>query len=384
MSDHYLTDDERLFRDEIFKFATTSVRAASEAMELNEAFDPQLAKQCFELGLMGIEVPEQLNGSGGSFFMACLAIEELSKVDPSVAVFVDVQNTLMNNVLLNWGTQEQKAKYLPLLTTSKVGSFCLTEADSGSDAFALRTKAVEKGDYWEISGKKVFITNAEEASLFLVFASKDLSQGYKGICAFIAEKEGGGITIGKKERKLGIRGSSTCEVIFDKVKVPKANVVGEIGKGYKIAIETLNEGRIGIGAQMIGVAQGAFQNALTYAKERIQFQNKLTQFQAIQFQFARLACDIEAARLMTYNAARLKDSGKDFTKEAAMTKYFSSNIAERVASETLEVYGGYGFVAEFPAEKYYRDVKIGKLYEGTSNMQLMTIYKCLEKENSFI
>ncbi len=312
--------------------------------------------------------------------MSCLAIEELSKIDPSVGVFVDVQNTLVNNIFLHWANEEQKTRFFPRLCSRDVGAFCLTEASSGSDAFALKTRAIKEGSAWRLEGKKIFITNAKEASIYVVFANVDPSQGYKGITAFVVERNSPGFSIGKKEVKLGIRASSTCEVILDGVKVPAENMLGELGKGYKIAIETLNEGRIGIAAQMLGLAQGAFAGAMKYAQERSQFGKMLNQFQGVQFQLARFATQIESARLLVYNAARMKDLGLPFTKEAAMAKYMVSEIAEQVASGCLEVYGGYGFIKEFPAEKYYRDVKIGKLYEGTSNLQLQTIFKLLEKE----
>jgi alkylation response protein AidB-like acyl-CoA dehydrogenase len=319
-----------------------------------------------------------LGGAGGSFFMAILAIEELSKVDPSVGVLVDVQNTLVNNIFLRFATDAQKKKYGPMLAGSKVGCYCLTEPNSGSDAFAMKARAYDEGSHWRLEGKKIFITNAKEAEIFIVFANANPEKGYKGITAFIVEKGTPGLSLGKKEVKLGIRASSTCEVLLDNVKIPKENLMGEYGKGYKIAIETLNEGRIGIAAQMLGLAQGAFDGALKYSKEREQFGKQLAEFQGIQFQISEMATEIEAARLMVYNAARLKDAGLPFVKEAAMAKYFVSDVAERVASKALEIYGGYGFIKEFPAEKFYRDAKIGKLYEGTSNMQLSTIFKLLD------
>lgn len=375
-----LSEDEILFADEVKKFAQSVIKPKVESMDETESMDPEIIKQCFEMGLMGIEVPEEFGGSGGSFFMSCLAIEEISKVDPSVGVFVDVQNTLVNNIFKRWANKSQIEEYFPKLATASVGAFCLTEANSGSDAFALQTKAIEKDDHWRLSGKKIFITNAKEANIFIVFANINPELGYKGITAFIVEKGTQGLSLGKKETKLGIRASSTCEVLLEQVKVPKKNVIGELGKGYKIAIETLNEGRIGIAAQMLGLAKGAFENAFQYAKERSQFGKQINQFQAIQFQLAQLASEIECAKLLVYNAARLKDAGLPFSKEAAIAKYKCSEIAEAVASSALEVYGGYGFIKEFPAEKYYRDVKIGKLYEGTSNLQLQTIFKILEKE----
>lgn len=373
-----LSEDEKMFFEEIENFARTTI--GPEVLEMDEAqkMNPNLVKKFFEMGLMGIEVPEKFGGSEGSFFMACLAVEAVSKIDPSAGVLIDVQNTLVNNIFKRWANDDQKAKYFPLLASSKVGSYCLTEADSGSDAFALACKAVEQDGNYVLNGKKVFITNALEAEIFVVFANANPELGYKGITGFIVEKGTEGLSIGKKEDKLGIRASSTCEVILDNVKVPKENILGEVGVGYKIAIETLNEGRIGIAAQMLGLAQGAFDGAMKYAGERSQFGKTIDRFQGIQFQLARLATEIEAARLMVYNAARLKDAGNDFTKEAAMAKLFVSEVAERVASSALEVYGGYGFIKEFPAEKYYRDAKIGKLYEGTSNMQLATIFKLLK------
>ena len=375
-----LTEDELLFQGEIRKFAESQVGPKVHDMDEKEYLDKDLISECFEMGLMGIEVPSEYGGSEGSFFMSILAIEELAKVDPSLSVFVDVQNTLVNNIFSRWGSKEQHKKYFPRLSTNEVGCFCLTEADSGSDAFALQARATDKGDHWLLQGKKVFITNAKEASIFIAFANINPEAGYKGITAFILEKDMPGLSIGKKEVKLGIRASSTCEVLFDAVKVPKENVMGELGKGYKIAIETLNEGRIGIAAQMLGLAEGAFKGALQYSTERKQFGKTLGSFQGVQFQLAKMACEIESAKLLVYNAARLKDAGKPYFKEAAMAKYMASEMAERVASLSLEVYGGYGFIKEFPAEKFYRDVKIGKIYEGTSNLQLQTIHKFLEKE----
>ncbi len=377
-----LSEDEKMFRNEVQKFAREWVAPKVMKMDEHESLDPDIMKHCFELGLMGIEVPEKYGGAGGSFFMSCLAIEELSKVDPSVGVFVDVQNTLVNNIFKRWANETQKASYYPRLCSKDVGAFCLTESSSGSDAFALKTRAVKTSSGWNLEGKKIFITNAKEANIFVVFANVDPSQGYKGITAFIVERGAPGFSIGKKEVKLGIRASSTCEVILDGVPVKEKDILGELGKGYKIAIETLNEGRIGIAAQMLGLAEGAFDGAFRYAHQRSQFGKTLDQFQGIQFQLARAAAKIESAKLLVYNAARMKDAGLPFTKEAAMAKYLCSEIAEEVASSCLEVYGGYGFIKEFPAEKYYRDVKIGKLYEGTSNLQLQTIFKLLEKESS--
>jgi alkylation response protein AidB-like acyl-CoA dehydrogenase len=373
-----LNEDEKMFQGEIARFAQQVIKPKVLHMDETETMDPGLIKQLFETGLMGIEMPEELGGAGGSFFMAILAIEELSKVDPSVGVLVDVQNTLVNNIFLRFATDAQKKKYGPMLAGSKVGCYCLTEPNSGSDAFAMKARAYDEGSHWRLEGKKIFITNAKEAEIFIVFANANPEKGYKGITAFIVEKGTPGLSLGKKEVKLGIRASSTCEVLLDNVKIPKENLMGEYGKGYKIAIETLNEGRIGIAAQMLGLAQGAFDGALKYSKEREQFGKQLAEFQGIQFQISEMATEIEAARLMVYNAARLKDAGLPFVKEAAMAKYFVSDVAERVASKALEIYGGYGFIKEFPAEKFYRDAKIGKLYEGTSNMQLSTIFKLLD------
>ena len=375
-----LSEDESLFQQEVERFAVSQIGPKVLEMDEKEQFDPDLLKQMFELGLMGIEVPGEYGGAEGSFFIAILAVEALAKTDPSASVIVDVQNTLVNNIILRWGSDEQKKKYFPRLAAGEVGSYCLTEANSGSDAFALQAKADDKGDHYLLNGKKIFITNALEATIFLVFANIDLSAGYKGITCFALEKDMPGFSLGKKEEKLGIRASSTCEVVMENIKVPKENVVGEVGKGYKIAIETLNEGRIGIAAQMLGLAGGAFAGAWRYAKERQQFGKSLDHFQAIQFELANLAIEIETAKLAVYNAARKKDAGENFVKEAAMAKYHSSQVAERVASRALEIYGGYGFIKEFPAEKFYRDAKIGKLYEGTSNMQLQTIFKLLQSE----
>lgn len=373
-----LSDAERLFVQEVDKFAQQRLAPAVAEMDTREEFRPELLRSFFELGLMGIEIPTQFGGAGGTFFMALLAIEALSRTDAAAGVIVDVQNTLVNNVFHRWGTLEQQQSFYPRLATEAIGCYCLTEAESGSDAFALRCSATAAGGDYLLNGKKIFITNAGEASFFIVFANIDFSRGYRGITAFVVEKGAKGLALGKKETKLGIRASSTCEVIFDNVRVPRHNVIGEVGKGYKIAIETLNEGRIGIAAQMLGLAQGAWQGAMAYAAERSQFGQTLDNFQAVQFKLAELATDIEATRLLVYNTARMKAHGLPFTKEAAMAKYFSSQVAERVASQALEIYGGYGFIKEFPAEKFYRDAKIGKLYEGTSNMQLSTIFKQLK------
>ncbi|MBA3784011.1 MAG: acyl-CoA dehydrogenase [Acidobacteria bacterium] len=372
-----LSEEEELFRRSFREFAEGEVRPRVERMEHAGKLDADLIKQCFEIGLMAIETPEEYGGAGSSFFNAILAIEELARVDASVSVFVDVQNTLVTNAIIRWGNDVQKKKYLPQMAESKVGAYALSEAGSGSDAFALKTKAVDKGDFWEINGQKLWITNGNEAEIFIVFATVDPSAGYKGITAFIVEKNFEGFSVGKKEDKLGIRASSTTELVLDSCRVPKENVLGEVGFGYKVSIETLNEGRIGIGAQMIGIAQGAFEAALNYTNEREQFGKKIGDFQAVQFQLAEMAIDIEAARLLVYNAARLKDAGKPFLKEAAMAKVYSSRVAERVSSKAIELFGGYGYVKDYPVEKFWRDSKIGAIYEGTSNMQLQTIAKLI-------
>jgi alkylation response protein AidB-like acyl-CoA dehydrogenase len=370
-----LTGDETLFRDTIRQFADETVRPHVKEMDEKGVFEPSLIRNFFELGLMGIEVPEQYGGGGGTFFEAILAVEELSCVDASVGVIVDVQNTLVNNALMRWTTEDQKKRYLPRMCSDTVGAYALSEANSGSDAFALQTRAELKGDEYILNGQKLWITNANEAGVFILLATVDPSAGYKGITAFIVEKDFPGFSVGKKEDKLGIRASSTCELILTDCRVPKANVLGEVGKGYKIAIETLNEGRIGIGAQMLGLARGAWEHAVKYAQERKQFGKAIAEFQGIQFQIAQMATEIEAARMLLYNCARMKDAGMNFVKEAAMTKLFSSQVAERVASLCVEIYGGYGFTKDYPVEKYFRDSKIGKIYEGTSNMQLQTIAK---------
>jgi alkylation response protein AidB-like acyl-CoA dehydrogenase len=374
-----LTEDETLFRDNIRQFADDAVRPLVKEMDEKAVFDHDLIHRFFELGLMGIEVPEQFGGGGGTFFEAILAVEELSRVDASAGVIVDVQNTLVNNALLRWATDEQKRRYLPRMCTEVLGAYALSEAGSGSDAFAMATRADLKGSDYVLNGRKLWITNGKEAGLFILFANIDPTAGYKGITAFLIEKDFPGFTVGKKEDKLGIRASSTCELILEDCKVPRNNVLGEPGKGYKIAIETLNEGRIGIGAQMLGVARGAFEYAMKYAQERKQFGKPISDFQGIQFQLAEMATDIEATRMMVYNAARMKDAGMNFVKEAAMTKYFASQVAERVSSLAVEMYGGYGFTKDYPVEKYFRDSKIGKIYEGTSNMQLATIAKLVIK-----
>ncbi len=374
-STKYLTEDEQLFRDTVRQFARETITPLVREMDEHQKMEPSLISQLFELGLMGIEIPEAYGGSNGTFFEAILAVEEISAVDPSVGVLVDVQNTLVINALLRWATEEQKQRYLPRLAKDWVGAYALSEAASGSDAFALQARAEKKDGHYVLNGQKLWITNAKEAELFIVFATTDPAAGYKGIHAFLVEKSSPGFVLGKKEDKLGIRASSTCEIVLEDCKVPAENLLGEPGKGYKIAIETLNEGRIGIGAQMLGLAQGAWNHAARYAKERKQFGKPIADFQAVQFQLAELAVDIEAARLMVYNSARLKDAKLDFVKEAAMTKYFTSQVAERVASQAVEVFGGYGFVKDYPVEKFFRDSKIGKIYEGTSNMQLATIAK---------
>lgn len=375
-----LSEEEVLFRRNIRHFAEVSIAPMVARMDEAAQYDSSLLPRLFELGLMGIEIPESDGGSGSSFFMVCLAIEELSRVDGSVGVLVDVQNTLVNNALRRWGTPQQHAVLLPKLARHTVGAYALSESTAGSDAFALRTRATLEGDHYVLNGRKQWTSNGREAGLYIVFATIDPEQGYKGITAFIVERNFPGFAIGKVEKKLGIRASSTCELLLDQCRVPAANVLGEVGQGYKVAIETLNEGRIGIGAQMVGIAQGAFDAALAYAKTRQQFGKTLAQFQAMQFQLAEMATDIEAARLMVYNAARLKDAGDPFLAQAAMSKYFASQVAERVASQALEVFGGVGFTQDSPVEKFYRDAKIGKIYEGTSFMQLSTIAKQLLAE----
>jgi alkylation response protein AidB-like acyl-CoA dehydrogenase len=370
-----LSEDEASFRQVVRDFAEEKVQPLVHQMDENEAIPRDVIDACFELGIMGVEIPEEHGGAAAPFFMSILAVEELARVDPSLAVLVDVQNTLVNNAILRWGTDTQKARYYPKLATRWVGAYALSEADSGSDAFALACRAEERGDHYELTGRKLWITNAAEAELFIVMATLDPSKGYKGITSFLVERSLPGLTVGKKEAKLGIRASSTCELILEECPVPKENLLGEPGKGYKIAIETLNEGRIGIGAQMVGLAQGAFELALRYAQERQQFGRPIAEFQAVQFELAELATQIEAARLLTYNAARLRDVGLPFVKEAAMAKLFASRVAERVASSAIEIHGGYGFTREYPVEKYFRDQKVGQIYEGTSNMQLLVIAK---------
>ncbi len=375
-----LSQEERMFRDSVLDFARARVAPHVSKMDEAGAMETSLIPALFEMGLMGVEVPEEHGGAGASFFSAILAVEGLAVVDPSVSVLVDVQNTLVANALLRWCSDAQKARYLPRLTSEWVGSYALSEPASGSDAFALQCRAEKRGDRWVLNGRKLWITNANESSLFIVFANVDPSKGYKGITAFLVERGFEGFSVGKKEDKLGIRASSTCELVLEDCVVPEENVLGEVGKGYRIAIETLNEGRIGIGAQMLGLAQGAFDYAMKYMLERKQFGQTLASFQGMQFQYARSAVEIETARLMVYNAARLKDAGQPFLKEAAMAKLHASEVAERVASQCVEFLGGVGFTREYPAEKFYRDAKIGKIYEGTSNMQLQTIAKLLQTE----
>lgn len=375
-----LSEDESAFRDAVRSFAESEIKPQVNRMDEKAEMNPDLIKKLFEMGLMGIETPEKYGGSGSTFTMACLAVEELGRVDGSVSVLVDVQNTLTTNAFLKWGNEAQKEKYLSKMATQWVGAYALSESSSGSDAFALKLKADLKGDKYILNGTKLWITNGNEASVFIVFANIDPSKGYKGITAFIVEKDFPGFKVGKKEDKLGIRASSTCELLFENCEVPVANVLGEVGKGYKIAIETLNEGRIGIGAQMVGIAQGAYEATLNYIKSREQFGKSIAQFQGVQFQLAEMRVEIEAARLLVYNAARLKDSGKDFIEEAAIAKYYSSQVAEKVSSKAIDLFGGNGFTKEYPVEKFWRDAKIGQIYEGTSNMQLQTIAKMeLEK-----
>jgi alkylation response protein AidB-like acyl-CoA dehydrogenase len=372
-----LSEDEEMFRASVREFAEGEIRKRVAEMDEQGHLDPALTKQCFELGLMGIETPEEFGGAGGSFFQAILAVEELSRVDASVGVFVDVQNTLVNNAVIRWANAEQKKKYLTQLASAKVGAYALSEAGSGSDAFALQTRAVDRGDHFVLNGRKLWITNGKEAEIFVLFANANPEAGYRGITAFIVEKEFAGFAVGKKENKLGIRASSTTELILEDCAVPKENVLGEIGKGYKVSIETLNEGRIGIGAQMIGISRGALEAALAYTSERQQFGKSVNEFQGVQFQLAEMATELEAARLMVYNAARMKDADQNFVKEAAMAKLYSSRAAERITSKAIELYGGYGYVKDYPVEKYWRDSKIGAIYEGTSNMQLQTIAKLM-------
>jgi short-chain 2-methylacyl-CoA dehydrogenase len=372
-----LSEDERLFQATVRRFAKEQIGPHVRAMDEAGQFSKDILRQLFELGLMGIEIPEEYGGQGGDFFQCVLAVEELSAVDPSAGVIADVQNTIVINAILRWANDGQKKKYLLRLAADTVGAYALSEAGSGSDAFALATRAVDQGGHYLLSGRKLWITNAAEAGLFLVFATVDPAAGYRGITAFLVERGFEGFAVGKKEDKLGLRASSTCELILDNCRVPRENVMGEVGKGYKIAIETLNEGRIAIGAQMIGLARGALEAATAYSKQRKQFGKAISDFQAVQFSLAKMATELEAARLLVYNAARLRDDRLPFLTEAAMAKYYSSEVAERVASQCIEVFGGVGITKDYPAEKYYRDAKIGRIYEGTSNIQLMTIAKKL-------
>ena len=370
-----LAEDERLLRDSVREFAEARVRPRVREMDERATIPRELIEELFQLGVMGIEVPEAHGGAGGRFFHAVLAVEELSRIDPSIGVLVDVQNTLVINAFLKWGSEEARARYLPRLASVTVGAYALSEAGSGSDAFALATRAIEDGDSFVLQGRKLWITNGNEADVFIVFATVDPAAGYRGITAFIVERGAPGFTVGKKEDKLGIRASSTCELLFDDCRVTRASLLGEIGKGYRVAIETLNEGRIGIGAQMIGLARGALDATIAYVKERKQFNRPIAEFQAVQHQIARAVVDVEAARLTVYNAARLRDAGRPFLTEAAICKIFASEVAERVASLAVNLFGGNGFVKEYPVEKFFRDAKIGQIYEGTSNLQLQTIAK---------
>ncbi|MBO6522598.1 MAG: acyl-CoA dehydrogenase [Balneolaceae bacterium] len=372
-----LSEDEQMLKEAAADFANSSIAPLVHEMDENAKLDRGLIKEFFEMGLMGIEIPERYSGAGGSFMMSIVAIEQISRVDGSVGVFMDVQNTLVNNAFIRYGSEDLKERFLPQLATEKVGAYCLSEAGSGSDAFALKTTAKETDNHFVLNGSKLWITNANEADIFIVFANVNPELGYKGITAFVVERGMEGFSVSKKENKLGIRASSTCEILFEDCKVPKENILGEYGKGYKVAIETLNEGRIGIGAQMIGIAQGAFDAALNYVKERKQFGKAISDFQGVQFQLSRMATDIETARLLVYNAGRMKEAGQQFLKEAAMAKFYSSEVAERVSSMAIDLFGGYGYVKEYPVEKFYRDAKIGKIYEGTTNMQLSTIAKLL-------
>ena len=372
-----LTEEERMFQATVRRFAREQISPHVREMDEAGVFRKDIIRQFFALGLMGIEIPEEFGGQGGSFFQCVMAVEELSSVDPSAGVIVDVQNTIVNNAILRWASAQQKAKYLPRLAADTVASYALSEAGSGSDAFALATQAQDRGDHFILNGRKLWITNAGEAGLFLLFANANPGAGYRGITAFLVERGFPGFQVGKKEDKLGLRASSTCELILDNCRVPRENVMGEVGKGYKIAIETLNEGRIAIGAQMIGLARGALEHAVAYAKERKQFGKTISEFQGVQFQLAKMATEVEAARLLVYNAARMRDAGLPFINEAAMAKYYSSEIAEKVASKAIEILGGVGITKDYPVEKLYRDAKIGRIYEGTSNMQLVTIAKKL-------
>ncbi len=375
-----LTEDEQMFRDAVREFAAAEIAPRSAAMEQAHEYDAELLSALFDMGVMGIEIPEQFGGAGGNFFQSVLAVEEISRADAAVGVLVDVQNTLFNNAILHYGSEAQKAAYLPRLASDTVAAYALSEAGSGSDAFALACRAEQTSDGWVLDGQKLWITNAGEAGLFLVFATVDPSKGYKGITAFVVERDDPGFSVGKRESKLGIRASSTCELILDDCAIPADRVIGEVGRGYKYAIEVLNEGRIGIGAQMLGVAQAALDAATRYTREREQFGKKISEFQAVQHQLARSAMELESARLLVYNAARLRDAGVPFVKEAAMAKLGSSEAAESICSAAVELFGGYGYTTEYPVEKLYRDCKIGKIYEGTSFMQLNTIAKALLSE----
>ncbi len=374
------SDEETMFREAVAEFADQEVRSRVQAMDQAGKLDSELIPKCFDMGLMGIEVPEELGGAGGTLTMVTIAVEEMSRVDASAAILVDVQNTLVNYPLVRYASAEQKTRYLPQLTSHIVGAYALSEPGSGSDAFGLATRAVQSGEEWVLTGRKMWITNGAEAGIYIIFANVNPEAGYRGITAFIVERDFSGFAVGKKENKLGIRASSTTELVLEDCRVPAANVLGPVGQGYKIAIETLNEGRIGIGAQMIGIARGALDAALAYIKERQQFGKPIAEFQGIQFQVAQAATELEAARLMVYNAARLKDAGLPFTKEAAMAKLYSSQVCERVTSLCVELFGGYGYTRDYPVEKFYRDAKIGTIYEGTSNMQLQTIAKTLLKQ----
>lgn len=373
----HLSEEELMFQQSVRDFAVEKIRPLVHKMDQEATMDRDLIKSFFEMGIMGVEVPEQFGGAGSTFFTSVLVVEELSHVDASCGVLVDVQNTLVNNAILRWGNRDQQSKYFPRLSSDTVGAYALSEAGSGSDAFALATRASEAGGDWVLNGRKLWITNSAEAGLFIVFANTNPDAGYKGITAFLVERDFAGFQIGKKEDKTGIRASSTCELMFEDCRVPKENVLGEVGKGYKIAIETLNEGRIGIGAQMIGVARGALEHAIAYAKERKQFGKPIAEFQGVQFQIAQAATDLEAARLLVYNAARLKDANQPFLRQAAMAKLFSSQVCEKVTSVSVDIFGGNGYSREYPVEKFWRDSKIGQIYEGTSNMQLNTIAKTI-------
>ena len=370
-----LSEDEVLFRDSVYEFADREIRPLVREMDEHARIAPGLIDKLFDLGVMGIEIPDSFGGGGASFFHAALAVEALSRVDPSIGVLVDVQNTLVINALLRWGNDEIRRRYLPRMATNTIGAYALSEAGSGSDAFAMATRASARGGDWVLTGRKLWITNGNEAGLFIVFANANPDAGYRGITAFLIERGFGGFTVGKKEDKLGIRASSTCELLFEECRVPRANVLGEVGQGYKVAIETLNEGRIGIGAQMIGLAQGALDHTIKYTRDGRQFGKAIAEFQAVQHQIARAATELEAARLLVYNAARLRDARQPFLTEAAMCKIFSSEVAERVTSLAVNLFGGNGFVKDYPVEKLYRDAKIGQIYEGTSNLQLQTIAK---------